>query len=212
MMRRYLWLAMMIGGGACAGRAPGPSAETSERTAPAVYDARVVTTKGAFTLEIVRAWAPRGADRFYQLATSGYYSDSRFSRVVPGFIAQFGVAGDSALNARWSGAAFPDDSVRHSNVRGTIAFAMTGPNTRTTQLYISLVDNVRLDAQGFAPIGRVVEGMNVVDSLYGGYGESSGGGVRAGKQGALMSGGNAYADREYPKLDRLLRIAVTAKP
>jgi cyclophilin family peptidyl-prolyl cis-trans isomerase len=208
-MRRYLWLAMMTAA-ACSGRALQLSPASSERSAPAVYEARVETTKGAFTLEIVRAWAPRGADRFYQLATSGYFSDSRFSRVVPGFIAQFGVAGDSALNARWSGAVFPDDAVTHSNVRGTIAFAMTGPNARTTQLYINLVDNVRLDAQGFAPIGRVIEGMKVVDSLYGGYGESSGGGVRAGKQGALMAGGSAYADREYPKLDRLLRIVVTA--
>ena len=157
-------------------------------------------------LEVVRAWSPHGADRFYTLARSGYYDDSRFSRVVPDFIAQFGVAGDSAKNATWSTRAFPDDSVRSSNVRGAVAFAMTGPNTRTTQVYISLVDNRRLDSTGFSPIGRVVEGMSVVDRLYGGYGENSGGGVRAGRQGPLMAGGNAYADREYPLLDRLQRI------
>lgn len=176
--------------------------------APAVYRVRVETTKGPFVLEITRAWAPRGADRFYQLVTAGYFDDTRFSRVVPKFIAQFGVSGDSAINARWAGRTFPDDSVRQSNVRGTIAFAMTGPNARTTQLFVSVVDNSRLDVQGFAPIGRVVQGMNVVDSLYSGYGENSGGGVRAGKQAALMNGGNAYADREFPKLDHLIRAFV----
>jgi cyclophilin family peptidyl-prolyl cis-trans isomerase len=188
-----------------------PSAPYWSVPAPPVYDARVETSRGAFVLEIVRALAPRGADRFYRLARAGYYNDSRFSRVVPGFIAQFGVAGDSTLNAIWSKHTFDDDSVKQSNVRGTIAFAMTGPNARTTQLFISLVDNSRLDAQGFAPIGRVAQGMAVVDALYGGYGESSGGGVRAGKQAPLLDGGNAYADREYPKLDRLYRIVVSEK-
>ncbi len=157
-------------------------------------------------MEVHRAWAPLGADRFYNLIRAGYYDDSRISRVVPGFIAQFGIAPDSAINATWFARSFADDPVRQSNVRGTFAFAMTGPNTRTTQIYISLVDNARLDSQGFAPLGRVVEGMSVVDSLYGGYGESAGGGVRAGKQGPLLNGGNAYVDREYPKLDRLIRI------
>lgn len=177
---------------------------------PASYRARVETSKGPFVIEVHRDWAPRGADRFYHLARAGYYDDSRFSRVVPGFIAQFGIARDSAINAEWSGRKFEDDSVLQSNVRGTIGFAMTGPNARTTQLYINLVDNTRLDAQGFSPIGRVVEGLAVVDALYSGYGETSGGGVRAGKQGPLLNGGNAYVDREYPRLDRLIRIAIDA--
>jgi cyclophilin family peptidyl-prolyl cis-trans isomerase len=180
--------------------------------APAKYFAHVETTKGAFVLEIDRDWAPRGADRFYELIQAGYYDDSRFTRVVPNFIVQFGIAGDSATNARWADATIADDSVRHSNVEGTIAFAMRGPNDRTTQLFISLVDNSRLDAQGFAPIGRVVSGMDVVRSLYSGYGETSGGGVRAGKQGPLRNGGNAYVDREYPKLDKLLRITLSTTP
>ena len=120
-----------------------------------------------------------------------------------------GVAGDSAINATWAARTFPDDSVKQTNARGTVAFAMTGPNSRTTQVYINLVDNTRLDAQGFAPMGRVVRGMDVVDSLYAGYGENSGGGVRAGKQGPLLNGGNAYVDREYPKLDRLIRIRIS---
>ena len=185
-----------------------PGSSFWETPAPRVFDVRVETSKGNFVLQIERAWAPRGADRFYNLARAGFFDDSRFSRVVPRFIAQFGVPGDPAVGAVWQHRTFPDDSVAHSNVRGTIAFAMTGPNTRTTQLYISLVDNVRLDAQGFSPIGRVVEGMAVVDSLYSGYGENSGGGVRAGKQAPLFSGGNAYIDREYPKLDRLIRMTI----
>ena len=180
-----------------------PSASFWTTAAPSVYTVRVETSKGRFALEIRRAWAPRGADRFYQLVRAGYYDDSRVSRVVPHFIAQFGVAGDPAFNAVWEHRGFFDDSVSHSNVRGTIAFASTGPNERSTQLYINLVDNVRLDLQSFAPIGQVVQGMDVVDSFYSGYGEHSGGGVRAGKQGPLRAGGNSYADREYPLLDRI---------
>lgn len=185
-----------------------PNAAFWQAHAPAVFDARVETTKGPFVLEITRDWAPLGADRFYNLARAGYFDDSRFSRVVPHFIAQFGLPGDPSVASVWVHRAFPDDPVRESNTRGTIAFAMTGPNTRTTQLYISLVDNSRLDKQGFAPIGRVISGMDVVDRLYGGYGETSGGGVRAGKQAPVIAGGNAYLDREYPKLDHLVRITI----
>jgi cyclophilin family peptidyl-prolyl cis-trans isomerase len=178
-------------------------------TAPSVYRARVETSRGEFVMEVHRAWAPRGADRFYNLIRAGYYDDSRFSRVVPGYIVQFGVARDSAINAVWASRSFRDDSTAaRSNVRGTFAFAMTGPNARTTQIYINLVDNIRNDSQGFAIMGRIVEGMAVVDSLYGGYGETSGGGMRAGRQGPLLNGGNAYVDREFPKLDRLVRITV----
>jgi homoserine O-acetyltransferase/O-succinyltransferase len=174
--------------------------------APEHFTVSVETTRGTFTIAVDRALAPRGADRFYRLVQAGYFDDSRFSRVVPGFIAQFGIPGDPAITRVWKDRALDDDSVRTSNVRGTIAYAMTGPNTRTTQLFISLVDNTRLDAQGFAPIGRVVTGMDVVDRLYGGYGESSGGGMRAGNQGRVLTEGNAYLDREYPLLDRILRI------
>ncbi len=187
-----------------------PAASFWRAQAPDAFTARVETTQGTFVLRIERAWAPLGADRFYNLSRAGYFDDSRFTRVVPGFIAQFGIAGDPVVAKRWYDRAFPDDTVRERNVRGTIAFAMTGPNARTTQLFISVVDNTRLDAQGFAPIGRVIDGMDVVDRLYSGYGETSGGGVRAGKQGPLVSGGNLYVDREFPKLDRLIRIVVSA--
>lgn len=184
------------------------SAQRAAPRSPPKWFATVETTKGRFVLEIDRDWAPLGADHFLELIRAGFYDDSRFTRVVPKFIMQFGVAGDSAKNARWSTATIPDDSVRHSNVEGTFAFAMRGPNDRTTQLFISVVDNSRLDAQGFAPLGRVVEGMDVVKAIYSGYGENSGGGVRAGHQAPLMNGGNAYVDREFPKLDHLIKITV----
>jgi cyclophilin family peptidyl-prolyl cis-trans isomerase len=209
-MRLFLVFLLLASGCVHHGMLFDPAAPYWTARAPDVYDVRVETSKGPFTIEVTRAWAPLGADRFYHLVRAGYYNDTRFSRVVPNFIAQFGVSGDSATNARWSTRTFPDDSVRQSNVRGTIGFAMTGPNARTTQLYISLVDNSRLDTQGFAPIGRITEGMDVVDRLYSGYGETSGGGVRAGKQAPLLNGGNSYADREYPKLDHLLRAVVSS--
>ena len=176
--------------------------------APQHFRVVVETTKGTFVLAIDRALAPRGVDRFHQLVTAGYFDDSRFFRVVPGFIAQFGIAGDPAIAQVWKDRAIVDDSVRTSNVRGTIAFAMTGPNTRTTQLFVSLVDNSRLDAQGFSPLGTVVEGMDVVDRLYGGYGENAGGGMRAGKQARMMAEGNAHLDRDYPMLDRIRRAYI----
>ena len=171
--------------------------------APDVYRVQIDTTKGAFVVEVQRKWAPRGADRFYELVRSGFFDDSRFFRVRSGFIAQFGIAGEPVVNARWKPIA--DDPVRQSNTRGTIAFAMTGPDTRLTQVYINLADNARLDADGFAPFGRVVSGMDVVDRLYDGYGEESGGGMRGGKQAPLLRGGNEYLDANYPKLDRIVR-------
>jgi cyclophilin family peptidyl-prolyl cis-trans isomerase len=174
--------------------------------APTIYRVQVDTTKGSFIVQVNRKWAPHGADRFYELVRSGFYDDSRVFRVRRGFVAQFGIAGDPKLNARWK--AMSDDPVREPNVRGTIAFAMTGPNTRLTQVYINLADNRRLDADGFAPIGRVVSGMDVVGRLYDGYGENAGGGMRGGKQEPLLRGGNAYIDREYPKLDRIRRASV----
>ena len=179
--------------------------------APPAYDARVETTKGVFVMHVDRDWAPLGADRFYNLARAGYYDDSRFTRVVPKWIAQFGIAGDPAVASPWYDRGFPDDPVTHSNVRGTFGFAMTGPGRRTTQIFISLTDNSREDAQGFAPLGRITSGMDVVDSLYAGYGETSGGGVRAGHQGPLVAGGNAFVDGRCPRLDHLIRITVSTR-
>jgi homoserine O-acetyltransferase/O-succinyltransferase len=181
-------------------------------TAPDTFRTRFTTTRGEFIVEVVRAWAPRGADHFWNLVRHGYYDDARFHRVVPGFIVQWGIAGDPAVTAVWLHRTIPDDTaLMASNVRGTIAFAFTNKDTRATQVYINLVDNSRLDGQGFRPFGRVVGGMDVVDNLYGAYGESSGGGMRAAKQDSLVAGGNAYLDREFPRLHRLIRAVVLTR-
>ncbi|HKA18677.1 MAG TPA: peptidylprolyl isomerase [Blastocatellia bacterium] len=176
--------------------------------APDVFKVRFETTEGLFLIQVHRDWAPRGVDRFYNLVRTGFFDNSRFFRVRPGFIAQFGIPGDPKIAAVWKEQTLPDDPVRQSNIRGTIAYAMTGPNTRTTQLYINISENSRLDADGFSPIGRVVEGMEIVDQLYSGYGEDAGGGMRGGKQGKIFEGGNAHLDREFPKLDKLVRASV----
>lgn len=177
---------------------------------------RFETTKGVVVLELVRANGPIGADRLYNLARLGYYDDTRFHRVRAGYIAQFGLHGDSAVNAAWKGRYLADDPPRSRNRRGTYAFAYAGPgrpNTRNTQLYINLADNARNDVEPFTVLGTVVQGMAVVDALYAGYGEESGGGVRQGRQGPLENGGNAYMDRMYPRLDRIVRVTVqTVRP
>ena len=165
----------------------------------------VETSRGEFVIAVHPEWAPLGAERFLTLVDSGYYDDARFHRVVPDFIVQWGLAGDPASTAEWMNAYIPDDTVVASNTRGRIAFAFTEPGTRATQVYVNLVDNVRLDSTGFAPFGEVVRGMEVVDALYSGYGEDSGGGVRRGDQSRIVAEGNTYLDREYPLLDRLLQ-------
>jgi cyclophilin family peptidyl-prolyl cis-trans isomerase len=185
-----------------------PKHELWSRRSPDVFKVRMETSKGTIVIEVRRDWAPRGADRFHNLARAGFFDNSRFFRVRPGFIAQFGIAGDPAIASAWKDQAMPDDPVRQSNTRGSIAYAMTGPNTRTTQLYINLSDNSRLDRDGFAPIGRVVQGMDVADRIYSGYGEDAGGGMRGGKQGMIFEGGNAYLDRQFPDLDKLIRVTV----
>ncbi|MEE2897639.1 MAG: peptidylprolyl isomerase [Gemmatimonadota bacterium] len=180
--------------------------------APDTFRAHLETTRGTFVLEVVRAWAPLGADRFYNLIRHGYYDDVRFHRTVPGFITQWGVSGDPEVNAVWYDHGMADDPAVASNVRGTLAFAFTEPGTRSTQVYISMVDNSRLDGQGFSPFARVVEGMeSVVDSIYSGYGEDSGGGVRRGDQSRIVTEGNAYLDAEFPELDRLIRVKIEGR-
>lgn len=187
-----------------------PSHAEWRRPAPAVYHARFETNEGVFVVEAVREHAPIGADRFYNLVRLGYYDDARFHRVVDEYIAQFGLHGDPAVNNAWLNQQIPDDPAHGSNVRGTLAFAMSPePRTRNTQVYINLSDNTRNDREPFAIFGRVIEGMEVLDRLYSGYGESSGSGVRQGRQGPIIEGGNAYLDREFPLLDRIIRATVT---
>lgn len=169
--------------------------------APTTYRARFETSVGAFVVEVTRAWAPGGADRFYNLVRGGFFDGTRFFRVIPNFMAQFGLSGDPAINTRWRDATIADDPVREHNVRGTITFATAGPNTRTTQMFINFVDNSRLDADGFAPIGRVVEGMDVVDRIYSGYGEAP-------NQGMIQMRGNTYLASQFPKLDTIARATI----
>ncbi len=188
-----------------------PSSPEWRRPAPAISHLRFETSKGVFVLELIRAWGPVGADRLYNLARLGYYDDTRFHRVRAHYIAQFGLHGNPAVNAAWKDQYLPDDPPRSDNRRGTFAFAYKAePNTRNTQIYINLADNTGNDAEPFTVLGTVIEGMAVVDSLYAGYGEDSGSGMRQGRQGPLAQGGNAYMDREFPLLDRILRVTVTA--
>jgi homoserine O-acetyltransferase len=188
-------------------RFPAPAAR--DTPAPAAFRVRLETTKGSIVIEVQRDWAPRGADRFFELVTARYFDDNRFFRVVKGQWAQFGINGDPAVARQWRGRTIPDDARKRSNVRGMVAFAFAEPNARTTQVYIALKDlSDPQDAQGFAPFGRVTEGMDVADALNSEYGESSGSGIRAGRQQPLFEGGNTYLDREYPRLDRLLHAVV----
>ena len=177
---------------------------------PPVFRVQFQTTAGNFVLEVHRDWSPHGADRFYRLVHDGYYNDSRFFRVVPGRWVQFGISGDPATARRWRYRTIPDDTLKQPNTARYAAFANTGPHTRSTQVFINTGDNAaRNDREaGFAPFGRVIEGMDVVDHLYGGYGEHSGGGMRAGHQDQMFAGGNAYLDREFPKLDKLLQVSL----
>lgn len=187
-----------------------PSNPEWSRPAPPVSRLRFETSKGVFVLELVREWAPIGVDRFYNLVRLGFYDDARFHRVSSGYIVQFGLPGDPAVTAAWRGHELPDDPPRADNRRGTFAFAMKGPNTRLTQVYINLGDNSRNDGEPFTMLGTVVEGMEVLDSFYSGYGEASGSGMRQGRQGPIEAGGNNYLDREYPLLDRLIKACVIA--
>ena len=179
-------------------------------TAPTVFRVKFETTAGTFVIEVHRDWSPHGADRFYALVRTKYYDDSRFFRVVPGRWVQFGINGNPKIAQQQRHVTIPDDTLKQHNTLGYVAFSNTGPNTRSTQVYINLGDNTaRNDIEaGFAPFGQVVEGMDVVEKLYGGYGEHSGGGMRAGHQDQMFEGGNAYLDREYPKLDKLIRATI----
>ena len=178
--------------------------------APDRFRVRFETTKGPFVVEVTRAWAPRGADRFFNLVKAGYYDDVAFFRVIPGFMVQFGINGDPRVNAAWQVAQIPDDPVTQSNRRGMVTYAMGGPDTRTTQLFINFRDNTGLDEQGFAPFGRVVEGLSVVDALYSGYGEGAPRGLGP-DQGRAQGEGNVYLRGSFPKMD-FVKTARVAKP
>jgi len=163
-------------------------------TAPPVYKVRFETSKGDFVVEVHRDWSPNGADRFFDLVKQGFYNDSRFFRVVPGFVVQWGLNKDPKVNADWREKTIPDDPVVESNRIGYITFAKGGPNTRTTQVFINLADNARLDGMGFPPFGKVIKGMGVVETINSEYGESP-------QQPLIQSQGNEYLNSQFPKLD-----------
>jgi len=179
-----------------------PAKLTAE--APERFKARFDTTKGTFVIEVHREWSPNGADRFYNLVKNGYYDGVKFFRVVPGFVVQWGIHGDPSIATKWLKATIPDDPVQESNKRGFVTFAKSGaPNSRSVQLFINLVDNDRLDGMGFAPFGRVSEGMDVVDKLYGGYAEGL-----TKLQGRIAEEGNAFLEKNYPDLDAIKKASI----
>ena len=184
-----------------------PASEEMNKTAPVLFEAKFETSKGHFVIEVHRDWSPNGADRFYNLVRNGYYDGVRFFRVLDGFMAQFGISGDPEASAIWRQRAIPDDSARASNTRGYVTYAMAGPNTRTTQVFINYADNSRLDGMGFAPFGLVVEGMDVVDGLYSEYGEGAPSG-RGPNQARIQAEGNGYLETEFPLLDHVERAYV----
>ena len=168
--------------------------------APETFKVKFNTTKGDFTLEVTRAWAPNGAHRFYNLVKNGYFTDIAFFRVISGFMMQFGIHGDPEIAAAWRNAEIKDDPVKQSNARGYITYAMRGPDTRTTQFFINFGNNAGLDGQGFSPFGKVTDGMNVVDSIYSGYGEGAPSGAGPDQRQIQMQG-NAYLKKDFPRLD-----------
>ncbi len=180
----------------------------ADEKAPESFSVRFETTKGDIVLRLQRAWAPIGVDRFYNLTKVGYFDDAAFFRVLPGFVAQFGVHGNPEVSRIWKNSEIPDDPVRESNRRGYLTFATAGPNTRTTQLFFNLGDNsASLDSQGFAPIGRVTEGLAVLDSLHSGYGEGAPNG-RGPNQGFIQARGNDYLREFFPKLDYIKKATI----
>jgi peptidyl-prolyl cis-trans isomerase A (cyclophilin A) len=185
-----------------------PDPAKVDAVGPDSFTVHLVTTKGPFDVKVRRSWSPKGADRLYYLVSNGFYDGVRFYRVIDGFMAQFGAAGDTAVARVWRDRRITDDPVKHHNTRGTLTFATAGPNTRTTQLFINYRDNSALDAQGFSPLGEVTSGMGVVDSLYGGYGEGAPNG-RGPDQGQIGAEGNAYLMREFPQLDHIVTARVT---
>ncbi len=169
--------------------------------APDVYRVKWETSKGDVLIEVDRSWAPKGADRFYNLVKNGFYDECRFFRVVPNFIVQVGMHPDPQISRVWQDARITDDPVTKTNRKGTITFATAGPNTRTTQLFVNYKANAFLDNQGFAPFGTVVEGMDVIESVYAGYGEAP-------EQGMIRAQGNKYLNEKFPKLDYIKKATI----
>jgi peptidyl-prolyl cis-trans isomerase A (cyclophilin A) len=178
---------------------------TLKAQAPDVYKVKFTTTKGDFVVQVTRAWSPLGADRFYNLVKNGFYNGAGFFRIVPGFVVQFGISADPAVTKAWKTADIPDDAVTQSNHRGYLSFATAGPGTRTTQVFINLVDNGRLDSMGFSPFGQVIEGMELIDKLNAEYGEQP-------DQGRIEAEGRSYLEKSFPRLDIIKSTVILTAP
>lgn len=205
--RLILTLAFLLAAGPALAQSKLANPAALNEPAPAAYKAKFDTSKGVFVIEVTRAWAPQGADRFYNLVKNGFFDNTRFFRVIPNFMVQFGISGDPALNTKWRVARIPDDRPAQSNTRGMVTFATSGPNARTTQVFINFKNNSRLDALGFAPFGKVVSGMNVVDALNGEYGEGAPDG-RGPDQMRLQTEGNAYLAKDFPRMDFIKKATI----
>jgi len=205
--RLILALAFLLAAGPALAQGKLANPAALNEPAPATYKAKFDTSKGVFVIEVTRAWAPQGADRFYNLVKNGFFDNTRFFRVIPNFMVQFGISGDPALNTKWRVARIPDDRPAQSNTRGMVTFATSGPNARTTQVFINFKNNSRLDALGFAPFGKVVSGMNVVDALNGEYGEGAPDG-RGPDQMRLQTEGNAYLAKDFPRMDFIKKATI----
>jgi cyclophilin family peptidyl-prolyl cis-trans isomerase len=188
-----------------------PGAPGVNRRAPDRFDVLLETSKGAIVIDVRRDWSPHGADRFFNLVDAGYYDGVRFTRVIEGRWAQFGINGDPTIAQAWRTRTIPDDPRRESNVRGTVAFAFAVPNGRTTQVFVNLRDNSPTHDAEPVPFGHITQGMAVADALHAGYGESAGSGIRSGKQGPIFDGGNAYLARQFPLLDYIIRAEVRVR-
>lgn len=189
-----------------AGEAPAegdsPANADWPETAPDAFKVKFDTSKGPFVVEVTKDWAPLGAQRFYDLVRGGIFTDAHFFRVVPGFVVQFGIPGDPAVAAKWQRNTIKDDPVKQSNKEGTIVFATSGPNSRTSQLFINYADNSRLDGMGFSPFGKVTEGMDVVKAINAEYGERP-------NQGQIQQMGNAYLKQMFPRMDFIKTATLT---
>jgi peptidyl-prolyl cis-trans isomerase A (cyclophilin A) len=205
---RYFFLAiaaaLLCGCSQPSGTGSGPA---KLEHAPDVYKVKFETSKGDFVVQVNKEWAPIGAERFFQLVQSGFYDKARFFRVVPRFMVQFGINADPKVSMLWQNMVISDDPVKQSNTRGKITFATRGANTRTTQVFINYADNARLDNSGFSPFGEVLSGMEVVDSLYSGYGEVAprGNGPRSE---LMQTQGNEYLERDFPRLDYIKKATI----
>ena len=202
-MRRIVWSVLWLMLAGCSGSSQSKQAAS----VPDLFKVNLDTSKGPVVIEVHKDWAPLGAERFYQLVKSGYYDGARFFRVLPGFMAQFGIAADPQSTAKWKDANLQDDPVKQSNTRGMVTFATAGTNTRTTQMFINTGDNARLDSQGFAPIGKVISGQEAVESFFSGYGEGAPAG-RGPAQQLIEIQGNAYLEKDFPELDFIKKASI----